>query len=58
MMSKLGNGATVRSASAMCRIWVLQASVGRPFSIMPHEPHTPMRQEYRQTSVASRFSLM
>ena len=45
MMSKFGSGPTVRSVVAMCRICVLQASVGRPFRSMPHEPQMPMRHE-------------
>ena len=45
MIAKFGKGLTVRSLVAMCRIWVLQASVGWPFRSMPHDPQTPMRHE-------------
>ena len=42
---EIRQGAYGEIRRAMCRIWVLQASVGRPFSSMPHEPQTPMRHE-------------
>jgi hypothetical protein len=37
--------------------WVLQASCGLPLIIMPHEPHTPIRQEHRKASEPSWCSL-
>jgi len=58
MMSKFGSGATVTSWVPSSVICVLQASRGCPLMNMPHDPHTPMRQDERQASVAERVSLM
>ncbi len=58
MMSKFGSGATVTSDASSSETWVLQASRGRPLMNMPHDPHTPMRQEDLHARVGEWLSLI
>src|SRR6185503_4603978 len=55
---KLASGST-RMASVVYSLQkVAHVSLGVPFTFIPHEPHTPMRQDHRKVTDPSTCSLM
>ena len=56
MISMFGSGSTSIWVADELASWVRQASTGAPFTNMPQEPHTALRQEKRKARLSSSVS--